>query len=158
MFFKQCWYSCVVLLSDSYLIHCFFFCCGFIWDAGWFLDYWMIFFVPFLLHYCSVKQSHVLCCDIEIETFLYAAWRLVSAGVHLTFKFELIPTESQDQPIWKKGNPTNDKVFFHTCKSSVFRYCFEDNLQPYPKRLRCTRGADLSFYWPLCIFTICWPI
>lgn len=119
------------------------------------------FFVPFLLHYHSVKWRHVLCCDITIETFLYAAWRPVSAGVCLT-DLNLSPYRLTDSQDLEKGKFYQQQSIFSNLQIIhfffFFRYCFEDNLQPYPKRLRCTRGADLSFYWPLCIFTICWPI
>lgn len=133
---------------------------GFIWDVGWLLDYWMIFFIFFnLLHYRSVKRRPVL-WFMKIETFLCAAWRLVSAGVHPTdlslssYRLTLRISQSGKRKIL----PTT-KYFFtpasHPFFLFYFLYCFKDNLQPYPKRLRCTWGADLSFYWPLCIFTIC---
>ncbi len=38
---------------------------------------------------------------------------------------------TQDQPIWKKKKPNNNKVLFSLLQASSIPYCFEDNLQPY---------------------------
>lgn len=84
-------------------------------------------------------------------------WALVSVSDlnWISYRLTLRISKSEKR---KRKLPITKVLFFSPASYPSFPYCFEDNLQPYPKRLRCTQGADLSFYWPVCIFTVCWPI
>lgn len=113
--------------------------CCFIWDVRWLLDYWMIFLAQFLLHYGSMNWQHALRCDDMMETFIF---RCLEAGEWwcpaLIWIWSLTDWLSGSANLEKEKSYQQQSTFFTPASDLFFPYCFEDNLQPYPKRLRCT--------------------